>query len=351
MVALRPGSLTEEIALQTPVVMLVFNRPDLTRRTLAAVATAKPEKLFVVADGPRPGNPDDERLCGEVRALFDHLDWPCEVVRRFAETNRGLDPNIEAGIDWVFGQVDQAIILEDDCIADPTFFVYCEELLERYRDEKRVWMISGDTHEVPEAYFGDYSYDFATWASIWGWATWADRWQAHRKLFDRQHVPVDQPGQLVPPHRVEPAHPHPDALVSEAGRRHFTKVAFDTDPTSYFWDHHWWVTMISQDGLAAVPRHNLIENDGYGEGATNVRAQKKPIPARPLELPIRHPAAIERNRKVEEELELIMVRTDSWLSRVARALIRPLWMRAIVRRIITQPLIWRFVRKILDRFH
>lgn len=333
--------------MQTPVVMFVFNRPDLTRRTLASIRGAKPEKLFVIADGPRAGNENDERLCAEVRALFDEVDWPCEVLPRFAETNRGLDPNIEAGIDWVFSQVPEAIFLEDDCIADPTFFVYCEDLLERYRDNKDVWLISGDTHEVPESYFGDNSYDFATWASIWGWASWADRWQAHRALFDRQHVPVDEPGRLVPPHRAVPAPPHPDALVSEAGRRHFTKVAEDVDPSSYFWDHHWWVTIINQNGLSAVPRHNLIENDGYGEGATNVRAKKDSIPARSLELPIRHPAAVVRNRKVEEELELVMVRTDSLLPRIVKSIIRPLWLRAIVRKIVTQPLIWRLVRKVL----
>ena len=158
---------------------------------------------------------------------------------------------------------------------------------------------------------------------------------------------MDEPGRLVPPHRSVPAPPHPDALVSEAGRRHFTKVSTDTDPSSYFWDHHWWCTIINQNGLSAVPRHNLIENDGYGEGATNVRADKESIPARPLQLPIRHPAAVERNRRVEEELELVMVRTDSLMSRIARSLIRPLWMRAIVRKVMTQPLIWKFVRKIL----
>lgn len=335
--------------MKTPVVMFVFNRPDLTRRSLAAIRHAAPEQLFVVADGPRPGNPNDERLCAEVRDLVSEVDWPCEVLPRFAETNRGLDPNIEAGIDWVFSQVDRAIFIEDDCIADPTFFTYCEDLLKRYRDERSVWMITGDTHEVPESFFHDYSYDFATWASVWGWATWADRWHAHRALFDRVHIPPDQPGRLIPPHRSTPAPPHPDALVSESGIRHFTKVSTDVNPASYFWDHHWWVTIINQNGLSAVPRHNLVENDGYGEGATNVRANKKAKPARPLDLPIRHPAAVVRNRPVEEELELIMVRTDSRLSRIGRALIRPLWLRAVVRGIITQPLIWRVVRKFLGR--
>ena len=135
--------------MKTPVAMIVFNRPELTRRSLAAIRQARPEQLFVIGDGPRDGNDNDARRCAEVRDVIGEVDWPCEVRTRFAETNRGLDPNIETGIDWVFSQVDRAIFLEDDCIADPTFFVYCEELLERYRDNPSVWMVAGDTHEVP----------------------------------------------------------------------------------------------------------------------------------------------------------------------------------------------------------
>lgn len=335
--------------MQTPVVMIVFNRPGLTRRNLAAVRKARPERLFVIADGPRPDRPDDARRCAEVRAVFDEVDWPCAVKTRFAEHNLGLDPNIETGIDWVFSQVDRAIFLEDDCIAEPTFFTYCEELLDRYADDKTVWQIAGDNHEVPERLFGELSYDFSTWASVWGWATWADRWHAHRALFDRDHAgPKDASG-LVPPHRSIAANMSTDALVTDAGRKHFAAVAVDVDPTSYFWDHHWWVTVIDQNGLSAVPRHNLVENDGYAEGATNTRAKKAPNPSRPLDLPIRHPVAARRNRAVEAELELVIVRTDGRLARIARKLIRPLWLRAFVRRVITQPAIWRLVRRILGR--
>lgn len=335
--------------MKTPVVMLLFNRPDLTRRNLAAIRHARPSQLFVIADGPRPDRPEDARLCAQVREVIEQVDWPCDVRTRFAERNLGLDPNIESGIDWVFTQVDRAIFLEDDCIADPSFFRYCEELLDRYADEKSVWMVTGDNHEVPEKLFGDLSYDFASWASVWGWATWADRWQAHRALFDRVHGGPEAPTGLVAPHRAVAAPPHPEAVVTEAGRRHFAKVAVDTDPTSYFWDHHWWVTILNQNGLSAVPRHNLVENDGYGEGATNVRAKKEPRPARPLEMPIRHPSQIRRNPAVEAELELVIVRTDGRLSRIARSIIRPLWLRAIARRIVTAPFVWPIMRRVLGR--
>ena len=332
--------------MKTPVVMLLFNRPGLTRRNLEAIRRAAPEQLFVVADGPRDTHPADADLCAQVRAVFSEVDWPCEVKTRFAEKNLGLDPNIETGLDWVFSQVDRAIVLEDDCIADPTFFTSCEELLERYADEKSVWQIAGDNHEVPENLFGELSYDFSGWASIWGWATWADRWQAHRALFDRDHTTPARPDGLTPPHRTVPAHPK---CVTDAGRKHFTMVAADTDPTSYFWDHHWWVTVLDQGGLSAVPRHNLVMNDGYAEGATNTMAKKAPAPSHSLDMPIRHPEHVRLNPNVEAELELVIVRTDGRLSRIVRRLIRPLWLRAVVRSIITNRLVWPFVRRLQRR--
>lgn len=332
--------------MKTPVVMLLFNRPGLTRRNLAAIRRVAPEQLFVVADGPREGNPDDAVKCAQVREVIGEVDWPCDVRTRFAEKNLGLDPNIETGLDWVFSQVDRAIILEDDCIAEPTFFAYCEELLDRYADEKSVWQIAGDTHEVPEELFGDLSYDFSGWASIWGWATWADRWQAHRALFNRDHATPARPDGLTPPQRTVPAQPK---CVTEAGQKHFTMVAGDTDPTSYFWDHHWWVTVLDHEGLSAVPRHNLVMNDGYAEGATNTMAKKAPAPSHPLELPLRHPERARLNPAIEAELELVIVRTDGRLSRIMRRLIKPLWLRAVVRALITNRLVWPVVRRVLHR--
>ncbi len=335
--------------MKTPVVMMLFNRPGLTRRNVAAIRRAAPEQLFVVADGPREDHPADADLCAQVREVISEVDWACEVKTRFAEKNLGLDPNIETGLDWVFSQVDRAIVLEDDCIADPTFFVYCENLLERYADDKSVWMVSGDTHEVPEELFGDYSYDFTTWASVWGWATWAGRWQEHRAVFDRDHSTRTAATGLVPPRRVVPVTVHPDAVVTESGRRHFSRVAVNVDPTEYFWDHHWWLTIIDRNGLAAVPRHNLVENDGFADGATNTRSIKAPNPARSLDLPIRHPVSVRRNDEVTAELELVLLRTDGTLSRIAKRIVRPLWMRAAIRKVIFRPTVWRVLRRFLRK--
>ena len=339
--------------LQTPVVLIAFRRPDVTRRNLEVLRQVRPEHLFVVADGPRPGRPDEAEQCAAVRELFDEIDWPAKVERRFAERNLGLEANVELGLDWVFSQVDRAIVLEDDCIPDPSFFRYAEELLERYADEKRVWQIGGDTHLVPPAMFGEHSYGFSTWASVWGWATWADRWHDHRSEFDRDHAGAeDRVGEIprtAPAHRTKVAVPHPDALVTDAARRHFTFVSTEPDGDRYGWDHHWWVTIMSRRGLSIMPRVNLVEHDGYGEGATHTRADKDPVPADSLEFPLRHPPVVELNRDVEGELELVLLRTDGRLSRLARRLIRPLWMRAVVRRFIEIPVVWRVVRRLVNK--
>ena len=342
-----------DAGLQTPVVLIAFRRPDVTRRNLEVLRQVRPEQLFIVADGPRPDRPDEAQQCAVVRALFDEIDWPAKVERKLADRNLGLEANVELGLDWVFSQVDRAIVLEDDCIPDPSFFRYADDLLDRYADDKRVWQIGGDTHLVPREMFGDHSYGFSTWASVWGWATWADRWHDHRSEFNRDHAGaedrVNETPRTAPAQRTHTAVPHPDALVTEAARKHFTFVSTEPDGDRYGWDHHWWVTIMSRQGLSIMPCVNLVEHDGYGEGATHTRASKDPEPALSLDFPLEHPSAVELNRDIEGELELVLLRTDGRLSRLARRLIRPLWMRALVRRVIEIPIVWRVVRRLVGQ--
>lgn len=336
----------DEWCLNTPVALIAFNRPRVTRRNLDALRQVAPRELFVIADGPRVDHPDDARLCAEVREILGTIDWPCQVHTRLSESNLGLEANVELGLDWVFRQADRAIVLEDDCIPDPTFFRYCEELLDRYADQKRVWQIAGDSKGVSAQLFGDLSYGFAAWASVWGWATWADRWHAHRSEFDRAHADTEGRHATAAPHRTSPASPRPDALATRAGFEHFAFVARSTDGDAYGWDHHWWVTIMSRSGVCATPALNLVENDGYDEDATHTRAHKRPTPAVPMPFPLVHPGTVSLTPRVAAELELVMVRTDGRLSRMARKVIRPLWLRALVRRTLTHRWVWPVVRRL-----
>jgi hypothetical protein len=304
-----------------------FNRPDHTRRTLDAVRAVRPEQLFLVADGPRADRPDDAPLCAAVREVMDGVDWPCEVRRRYSEVNLGCEGNVETGLDWVFQQVPEAIVLEDDCVADPTFFAYAADLLVRYRDDPRVWQIAGNSHGVPGSLFGGDSYRFAAWASVWGWATWADRWHRHRAAFPRDHDGPDGDA----PVRAVPAAPRPELLVTRAGRRHFEEAAVSEDVVRHGWDKQWWITMLTEGGLAATPAVNMVENIGFGAGATHGVYERELDPARPMPQPVVHPRSVALDVEVERELELLLSRVGGRTTELARRLITHPRLRAMAR--------------------
>src|SRR3954462_13955415 len=156
--------------------MIIFRRPEYTARVFERIREARPERLFVIADGPRPGNADDARRCEQARAVVEGVDWRGEVVRDFAEENLGLKRRIPSGLARVFAEVEEAIVLEDDCLPHPSFFPYCEQLLARYADEERVMHLAGSQLLQP-APARRASYHFSRYVHIWGWATWQRAWR------------------------------------------------------------------------------------------------------------------------------------------------------------------------------
>lgn len=323
-----------------PVALVVFNRPDLTRRTLAQVRAAAPAELFVIADGPRAGHPDDVERCRATRAVLDEIDWPCTVHRRYAEHNLGLEANVELGLDWVFGRVDRAVVLEDDCLADPTFFRFAEELLERYRDDERIWYLTGNGLGLRRELFGDRSYAFSAWASVWGWATWADRWQRHRRNFPRDHRSRDGDERGDLPRRIAPVPAAPPTLVTRGARRHFAEAAASDDTITHGWDKHWWLTIMTENGLVITPAVSMVQNTGFGVAdATHTAGAGGGGDlygiAQPMEFPLQHPDRVGLDVEVERELELVLARVGSRAARVARQLIRSPLLRRLIRRLIS----------------
>lgn len=318
----------------TPVVLFAFARPEVTLRTFEAIRAARPETLLLVVDGPRDGRPDDATKVAEVRTILEGVDWPATVHTRFSETNLGLEASVELGLDWAFTLVDEAIVFEDDCVADPTFFTYAEELLERYRGDHRVWQVAGGSHGVEPSLFGDDSYAFASWASVWGWATWADRWQAHRRLFTRQHQPPHS-AEGIAPVRTMPVVIPPGALVTKGCQRHFAEAATSDDVITHGWDKHWWLTIMAAGGLCATPRTNLVENVGFGEDATHAVAHGRADHAVvPMGFPLQHPARVALHVEVERELELLLNRQGGRAAQLARKLVRSPRLRAAIRRVV-----------------
>ena len=163
--------------LQTPIALVIFNRPELTARVFAEIAKVKPRQLFVIADGPRPGREQDVELCAAARKIIERVDWDCELILDYSDVNLRPHRRIVSGITNAFREVEELIVLEDDCVPHPTFFRFCEELLERYRDDERVMHIAGNHFQPQTRRQMPYSYTFARWNISWGWATWRRAWQ------------------------------------------------------------------------------------------------------------------------------------------------------------------------------
>lgn len=323
-----------------PVVLIAFNRPNLTARTLAAIRAAAPRQLFVIADGPRRDAPQDLDACRATRAVLDEIDWPCEVHRRYAETNLGLEANVELGLDWVFARVARAIVLEDDCVADPTFFRFAGELLDRYRDDRRVWYLTGNGLGLRRELFGEKSYAFSAWSSVWGWATWADRWHHHRVNFPRDHQPRDGDERGDRPHRTSAVPAVLPTLVTRGGRRHFAEAVASDDTATHGWDKHWWLTILSERGLAITPALSMVQNVGFGVSAGTHTAGASGDGeiygiAAPMPFPLHHPDAVALDVQVERELEFVLGRVGGRSAQLARRLIRSPRLRRPIRSLIS----------------
>ncbi|MBM4165263.1 MAG: glycosyltransferase family 2 protein [Lentisphaerae bacterium] len=274
-----------------PVAIFGFIRPHTTAQVFARVREARPKRLFLCLDAPRPERPDDLPKYQEVRAIFDQVDWPCEVARNYADLNMGCRRRMGSGISWVFEQVEEAILLEDDCVPAPTFFPFCTELLERYRSDMRVGMIAGHIeHLLPIK--KDTSYYFDRMPTIWGWATWRRAWAR----FDAELS--DWP-RLRDTSFLETVFP---------GKRGRRRVA------SYFeavhagkansWATAWWLTCLRESYLCAHPSVNQVTNIGFGsDSAHNARRScwhNQPVP--PMAFPLIHPREVAPDLAEERRL-------------------------------------------------
>ncbi len=306
----RPDGLTGPTAVpRAPVAIVAFNRPDLTRRVVERVLEAEPRDVYLLADGPRPGNAGDADRCAAVRVVFDEAAWPAGVHRRYLEQNLGCGPAVASGIDWVFDQVDRAIILEDDCLPDVSFFRFCDELLERYADDTRVMHVSGTNLLAPEALYGGFSYGFAGFAPIWGWATWGRAWRHYDRLMTGW-----------------PAFRDAGMVSALRGSRQLHRLYADEWDRAHrgemTWDHQWQYTVLSQNGLTASPGRNLVTNLGFREDATQtaVDIPWEPVPgevtameAQTMPFPLRHPAIVAPNPRIEKHLERVLLRYNGRL--------------------------------------
>jgi hypothetical protein len=263
--------------MNSPVLLLAFNRPDCTSQVFEAIRARQPARLYVAVDGPRPNRPEETELCDQVRRIVSAVDWPCRLRTKFRHENLGCRQAVSGAIDWFFQTETEGIILEDDCLPHPSFFDYCDELLGLYRHEPRVMVVSGD-NTLQGPFPGETSYLFSRYPLIWGWATWARAW----KHYDwSRYVGADR-------------QPVIDRLTSDPRMRlRWTRILQQVaDGTRDTWDYPWNYFVWEQGGLSAIPAVNLVSNIGIGDAATrpfkagNSRAVR---PTFPMEFPLKHP--------------------------------------------------------------
>lgn len=276
-----------------PILFLIFNRPDLTRRVFDRIREAQPSQLFVAADGPRPDRPGEAALCAEARAIVDRVDWLCEIHTLFRDENLGCKIAVGGAITWFFEQVDEGIILEDDCLPDLSFFTYCAELLDRYRNSEKVMMISGDNFQDSQPYKNRSSYYFSVFPLIWGWATWSRAWRYYDSAMSKWLEKSVQ-------NEIRKFLGRKDMFVYWA--RIFDRVhAAEIDTWDYQWTYSCWV----QQGLTVLPRVNLISNIGFDRRATHTQDSDNKVAnliAHSIPLPLTHPHSIVRDYSADQHV-------------------------------------------------
>jgi len=241
---------------KSAVLFVLFNRPDTTRQVFNKIRAAKPKRLYLTADGPRPGFPDDEKLCKQTREIVNEIDWECEVKTLFREENAGCKNGVSAAISWFFSQEEEGIILEDDCLPASSFFKFCDTLLEKYRNDTRIRHITGCNLQFGKKW-GNGSYYFSNRTHVWGWASWRRVWDDYDLNLDKYDA-ADIKQQMK--------NIYDDDLVAESWANIFKELkagkinswAYPLDFANFF-----------NNGLVIIPNENLISNIGFSVDATN----------------------------------------------------------------------------------
>jgi len=238
---------TQPDALSTPILFIVFNRPDTTEQVFEAIRKAKPSRLYIAADGFRPNKTNEEKLCLDTRAITEKINWECEIKTLFQEKNLGCKHGVSTAINWFFDHEEQGIILEDDVIPHPIFFKYCETMLERYKDNQAIMMITGFNPLGSEVKSNDYF--FSNIPNIWGWATWKSRWQ----YFD---VSIQEWPSLDTKNHMKQFMPKKLINSYETAFERVKSGNLDT------WDYQWTFAIFKNKGLTIKSYANLITNIG-----------------------------------------------------------------------------------------
>ena len=277
--------------MKTPILFLIFNRPNTTQRVFQTIRDAKPPRLYVAADGPRPDHEGEAEKCNQARQIATAVDWTCDVKEMFREKNLGCGQAVKSAIDWFFDNEEMGIILEDDVLPYPSFFPFCEELLQRYQNDTRIGMISGNNHAGYRP--PNDSYFFSKYKAVWGWATWKRAWEF-----------MDYEMNWL-------ASPYANMIVKNMGygnasEKYWHRVLNQLQQKKVdTWDYHWWFSLAAQNLLCVFPKYNLAANIGYGAESTHTpgKAPRAYVEAQDIAFPLHHPQFVIANTDHDRLLE------------------------------------------------
>ena len=282
----------QEYKVRTAIAMLVFNRTENTKKVFEQVKKVKPSKMFIIADGPRKNKESDEIKCQQTREIFNNIDWECQVYKNFSKVNMGCAKRGETGFSWVFENVEECIFLEDDCIPNISFFKFCDELLEKYRNDTRIMLISG-TNQLGKWDKSKYSYHFSKFGGIWGWASWKRAWKYYDfdiKLWDDKNV------KNILKERLN--------FFQYISRKSIYDDIYNKNAKFSSWAYQWGFARIIQSGLAISPQVNLITNIGAGKDATNTKkaSSVSNLKSYEMKFPLSHPPYVIADEEYDKKM-------------------------------------------------
>jgi hypothetical protein len=247
----------------TPILFIIFNRVRTTPVAFEAIRKMQPKYLFIAADGPRIDKPGEAELCRQTREMvMSKIDWPCEVKTLFRDENWGCGKGVSDAISWFFNQVEEGIILEDDCVPHPSFFEFCSVLLDRYRNNDKIMHIGGNNFQSGQKR-GDGDYYYSFFSHNWGWASWKRAW----KYFEYDLVNQKNTIQKI----YNPQFKKNKAFLHFLDNR-FNEVKM---PQNHIWDIQWHFSIIKNKGISITPNINLVQNIGFGEDGTHTLREEE----------------------------------------------------------------------------
>ncbi|MDC3164361.1 glycosyltransferase family 2 protein [Prochlorococcus sp. AH-716-F13] len=251
--------------MELPILILAWKRPNHTKEVIQSLKDIKPKNIYLACDGPNPNNEKEINLVNKTRYILENeINWPCKKLKLYSAKNQGCRLGVSKAINWFFENVSEGIILEDDCIAHPDFFKFSEILIDRFRDDKRIWSISGNNYQRG-IWRGNGSYYFSKFPHCWGWATWKDRWThySEEELIWQKIKNSNMTQNIFPKKEYK----YWESI--------FEKLYKYNKPDS--WAYRWFLVCQAYGGLSVLPNINLVKNIGFDSTATHTNKGECPI--------------------------------------------------------------------------